>query len=456
MMRGARSTLVMLVLFLALGGYAYFVESERPPASEADANEQAFGFEADDVTELRVVADNGDVTSLARTAGDDGSWSINSPVDVDADDNAASSIVSGLASLEIQRVVEAEPSDLTAFGLSDPAIDVGFRTTDDTVLRHLLIGDATPTGADRYAKTDGGARVFLVASHLESTFNRATFDLRDKTALDFEGPDVNQLVLAADDGTIRLVKGDGRWRMTEPWDARADFGVVEGLVGRIGSAEMQSIERETTDERDAETDPFELDEARVTVTLDLGSASASLLVGGEAPEGTVYARDASRSGLVFTIDASLVADLARAAGAYRDKDLFAFRPFNSSRLEVDRGGNTTAFEKADTADEGGTAWQRVPPGADVDQSAMDDLLAQLSALRAGSFVDVRADTGVDAPLATFRVEFDDGEDVEEVVIIGRTGDDTYGVHGDEPGAAVLDTRAVDEALEALDAVIPES
>ena len=151
-MRGARSTLVMLVLFLALGGYAYFVESERPPASEADANEQAFGFEEDDITELRVVADNGDVTSVARTAGDDGSWSINSPVEVDADDNAASSIVSGLASLEIQRVVEAEPSDLTAFGLSDPAIDVGFRTADDAVLRHLLIGDATPTGADRYAK----------------------------------------------------------------------------------------------------------------------------------------------------------------------------------------------------------------------------------------------------------------------------------------------------------------
>ena len=453
-MRGARSTLVMLVLFLALGGYAYFVESERPPASEADANEQAFGFEEDDIAELRVVADNGDVTSVARTAGDDGSWSINSPVEVDADDNAASSIVSGLASLEILRVVEAEPSDLTAFGLSDPAIDVGFRTADDAVLRHLLIGDATPTGADRYAKTDGSARVFLVASHLESTFNRTTFDLRDKTALDFEGPDVDRLVLATDDGTMRLVKGDGSWRMTEPWDARADFGVVEGLVGRIGSAEMQSIERETTDEEsDADTDPFGLDEARVTVTLDLGSASASLLVGGEAPDGTVYARDAARSGLVFTINAGLVADLARAADAYRDKDLFAFRPFNSSRLEVDRGDNTTAFEKADTADEGGTAWRRVPPGADVDQRAMDDLLAQLSALRAGSFVDERAGTGVDAPLATFRVEFDDGEDV---VLIGRTGDDTYGVHGDEPGAAVLDARAVDEALEALDAVIPES
>lgn len=451
-MRGVRSTLVMLGLFLAVGGYAYFVESGRPPASEADANEQAFGFEADDIAELHVVADNGDVTSLKRATGDDGSWSITSPVEVDADDTTASSIASGLAALEIQRVVEAEPADLAAFGLSDPAIDVGFRTADDTGLQHLLIGDETPTGGDRYAKTADGARVFLVASYLESTFNRTTFDLRDKTMLDFEGPDIDGLVLATADSTIRLAKSDGRWRMAEPWDARADFGVVEGLVGRIGSAEIRSIEREATNEADAESDPFGLDAARVTVTVDLGSASATLLVGGEAPDGTVYARDASRGGLVFTIEAGLVTDLDRPADAYRDKNLFAFRPFSATRLVVDRDGDTATFEKANT-DEGGTAWRRVPSATDVDQSAMDDLLAQLSALRAGSFVDARAGTGVDAPIAAFRVEFDDGEDV---VTVGRTGDDTYGVHGDEPGAAVLDTRAVDEALEALNAVVPES
>ena len=35
-MRGARSTLVLFVAFVALGSYAYFVESERPTREEAD------------------------------------------------------------------------------------------------------------------------------------------------------------------------------------------------------------------------------------------------------------------------------------------------------------------------------------------------------------------------------------------------------------------------------------
>ena len=50
----------MFVLFVALGGYAYFVESERPPASETAPNEQVFDFEADDISSLSLTADGGE------------------------------------------------------------------------------------------------------------------------------------------------------------------------------------------------------------------------------------------------------------------------------------------------------------------------------------------------------------------------------------------------------------
>ena len=63
-MKRLRSTLVLLALFLAIGGYAWFVERERPPASEADANEQAFDVAAGRITDLTVNAANGDVTVL--------------------------------------------------------------------------------------------------------------------------------------------------------------------------------------------------------------------------------------------------------------------------------------------------------------------------------------------------------------------------------------------------------
>ena len=125
-MRGLRSTGIMLVLFLALGSYAYFIESERPPASETDVNEQALDVEQSAIVSLSVTTRNGDDTSLNRDGEED--WTVVEPFMATADNNAVSAIVESLASLEIRRVVEETPSDLSPFGLVQPTVSIGFST----------------------------------------------------------------------------------------------------------------------------------------------------------------------------------------------------------------------------------------------------------------------------------------------------------------------------------------
>lgn len=458
-MRRLRSTLVLLVLFLAIGGYAWFVERERPPASEADAGEEAFDVAAGRITDLTVNAENGDVTVLTRTENEI-DWVLTAPIGTEADDNAATAIATTLAALEVRRVVEEEAADLAPFGLAEPAVSVTFATPDGDPLT-LSVGDETPTGGERYAAV--GGRVILVANFVESTLNRTTFELRDRSILEFTGPDVTSFTVEQGGGTLRFAKAGGNWRIVEPLAARADFGLVEALVGRLGSGEMVAVESESA--ADDALAPFGLDAPRLTAAVEVAGESHTLLVGDENPETTVYARDAAR-GLVFTIDAALVDDLARGADVYREKDLFDFRPFNATALSVLRDGRTFRFEKGpateDTEDEdagedaggGEEAWRRIEPEpAGVERAEMDALLRALSNLRADSFVESRRGTGLDAPLATITATFgDDGE--EERVLVGRSGEVTYAAHGDEPGAAVVDTDAVDDALEALDALDP--
>ena len=457
-MRRLRSTLVLLVLFLAIGGYAWFVERERRPASEADANEQAFDLAAGRITDLTVHAANGDVTVLTRTENEI-DWVVTAPVETEADDNAATAIATTLAALEIRRVVEEDAADLAPFGLAEPTVSVTFATPDGEPLT-LAVGDETPTGGEHYAAA--GNRVILVADFVESTLNRTTFELRDRSILEFTGPDVASLTVEQGDDTLRIAKADNEWSVVEPLAARADFGLVEAMIGRLGSGEMVAIESESAAEGALE--PFGLDTPRLAATVEVGGESHTLLVGDENPASTVYARDAARD-LVFTIDAALVDDLARGADTYREKDLFDFRPFNATSLAVLRNGRTLRFEKGApeeedenaAADAGGEeAWRRVEPEpADIEPPEMDALLRGLSDLRADSFVEDRRGTGLDNPLATVTATFgDDGE--EERVLIGRSGGATYGQHGDEPGAAVLDSDAVDDALEALDALDPNA
>ena len=218
---------MLLVLFLALGGYAYFIESERSPTSEDPPAEQAVDIEADASNSLTVVSDNGDVTEINRADTETTTWSVTAPFSASADGNAASAIANSLASLEINRIVETEATDLSVFGLADPAFSVTFDSENDT--ETLLIGDETPTGSDRYANIGGTNRVFLIASFLESTFNRSSLDLRDRSLLEFTGTDVTGLTIEHESSTLRFSKTDGAWTLVEPVQARGDFGLVEGL-----------------------------------------------------------------------------------------------------------------------------------------------------------------------------------------------------------------------------------
>lgn len=451
-MRGLRSTVLLLVVAIGLGAYIYFVERHRDPASEGEPNEPLFTFEADDVEELAITNSSGATTRLRR---DGDAWQAVSPVETDADDTTVSSIASSLASLETRRVVdsgEEGPVDLEPFGLDQPSLDIGF-TTVDAETRHLLIGDQTPTGSDRYAKLSDGDRVFLIASHLNSTFDKSTFDLRDKTILDFERADLDGLEITSADSRIRFTKDGDDWQLVEPWGVQADFGTVESLLGSLTSGRMRSVEAETADD----LEPFGLSEPHLSVSINTGSASAALHIGDESPGGYRYARDASRP-LVFTVDTALVTSLERDAGEYRRKDLFGFRPFSVTRLEVQRADETIAVEKTSSeSDEEEDTWRQVvPESADLDQDKVNELLRQLSGLRAESFVGARADAGLDDEqvVATVRARFGDDE-TDETVIVWQSGEDTFAVPEGEPGAAKIDSQAFDDAMESLDALHAE-
>ena len=144
-MRGLRSTLVLLVVALGLGGYIFFFERHRP-AGLRRRSRTSSSSTSRRTTSPSCVVDAGRgqaVTELRRT---EGAWVVVAPVQAAADDSATSSIASTLASLEVQRVVEEGPVDLEPFGLAEPALDIGFTLADAEAPRRLLIGEQTPTG----------------------------------------------------------------------------------------------------------------------------------------------------------------------------------------------------------------------------------------------------------------------------------------------------------------------
>ena len=70
-------------------------------------------------------------------------------------------------------------------------------------------------------------------------------------------------------------------------------------------------------------------------------------------------------------------------------------------------------------------------------------------MRATSFVESTAKTGLDKPAMTVSVKFDDGKK-EERVTFGKSDSDVYASRAGQPGAAKVDATDFSESLKAID------
>jgi Domain of unknown function (DUF4340) len=448
-MRGLKTTVGLLVVLGGLFAYIYFVTWKQPAEDTSSKLQKVFaGLQSDKIDEIHVHSESGESTVLKK---DKDGWKITEPLQASAQDSEASGIASALSQLEMARVVDENPASLVDYGLGAPRIEIQFKASGDKDFKTLQIGQKTPAGGNLFAKRGSDKRVFTIPSFQEQTFNRSTFDLRDKTAMKFDRDKVDHIELTADNKTIELAKSDNDWKIVKPVQALSDATATEGLIGKVQSAQMKSIVSENASAADLKK--YGLDKPAGTATFSLGSAKASLLVGGKAPDGSLYAKDASKP-LVMTLDATLLDDFKKGADEYRKKDLFAFRAYDANRIEITRGSQTVAFDKIKGAKpEDEDKWQRAGTGGakpvDADKEKMSVLLAKLESVRATSFADSTAKTGLDSPVMTVYAKFDDGKK-EERVTFGKSGSDVYASRPGEPGAAKVSSTEFDEINKKLD------
>jgi len=444
-MRGLKSTIALFALLIGLGSYIYFVSWKKADSTLTKKDTVFAGLETGQIEELTVTSTRGEVTALKKS-GD--KWQIIKPVETPAADSDVAVVTSAIGQMEINRVVEEKPADLKEYGLDPPRFEVEFKANGGKMSGKVLVGDKTVTSGNLYAKKSDEPRVFLVADYLEGSLNKTTYDLRDKSIVKLERDKVDSLELNAGGKPLQFTKSGSDWSVAKPIAARADFSAVDGLVGRVETAQMKSIV--TEDPKPEDLKKYGLDKPAVTVTIGQGSARAVLAIGGASGTDAVYARDMSKP-LVVTVDKALAEDLKKGLDDFRRKDAFESRAFNATNAEFTRGDQKVAFERVKGQGENATdTWKRVSPSAgDPDKSKVESLLAGLADIRATAFTDSLAKTGLDKPVLTVLIKFDEGKK-EERVSFGRNGSDAYALIPGQPGAGKIEAEKLDEALKALD------
>jgi hypothetical protein len=434
---GLRSTIILLVLAIGLGGYIYFVESERDPAA-ADAKPKAFTeLAADNIEEIRIKNAEGEISHLQRV-GDN--WQLLAPNKADADTGVVGTVTSNLSTLEVQRVVDENPADLKQYGLEPARVDLSFRLKDQKEFQQLLVGDKTPTGGDVFAKRPNEKRVFLISSYLESIFNKSSFDLRNKSVLKFDRAAADRIAVTEGGSTIEFARTGMDWRIAKPIAARADYTAMEGLLTRLSSTFMQKIVTPEATNLAA----YGLDRPALTASVTGGGATANLLIG-RADQGARFAKDSGRPE-IFTVEETLFTELAKDAADYRRKDLFDARSFTANRIEIRRGADMLTFEKSGSGES--EMWKNAA-GQTVDLMKVEELLSRLTNIRAVTF-DTTVPASLKTPNLAVTIRFDTSK--TETVTFGGSGADIVAARADEPGVAKIDSMPYEEAVKAIDAL----
>src|SRR5436309_9568905 len=148
-MRGLKSTIALIVVLAGLGAYIYFVTWKQADTASTSNKEKVFSsVEADKIEDLKVTSSAGDATSLKKSGGE---WQIVQPIAAKADASEVNGITAALSSIEITRVVDENPTCLNDYVLSNPRVEIDFKTGRVMDYRKPLISAKSATGSDLFA-----------------------------------------------------------------------------------------------------------------------------------------------------------------------------------------------------------------------------------------------------------------------------------------------------------------
>jgi len=428
-------TIATLVLAALAVGMYFSNKHEAAKAGKppADAPPKILALNDGDIQKLEIKKKGGEDIVLQRNGA--GKWEIASPIAGRADQEAVSQLVSSVATVNADRVVEEKATGLAQYGLDPPVTEV-IVTTKDGKSRRLLLGDDAPTGGGAYTKVDGDIRVFTVAAYTKTGFDKSAKDLRDKRLLTFDQDKASRIELVSKKQTIEFGRDKDQWQILKPGPYRADGLQVEELVRKLREAKMDPAVSDEDAKNAATAFASGTPVAAVKVTDNTGTQELQV----RKSKDDYYAKSSVVDGF-HKVPTDLGTSLDKGPDDFRNKKLFDFGFTDPNKIELKAGAKSYAFSK------GGEDWWL--SGKKMDNTSVQNFLDKLRDISASKFVD----TGFAAPALELSVTSNEGKRVEKIVL-SKQGSDYVAKRENEPALYQVDGKTVDELEKAAGDVKP--
>ncbi len=178
-MKLPRTTLILILLALGLGGFVYFYEIRGATVREEikEQKQQIFSFAEDDVQSLTVKTKKLTLNLERNPESSNPKWLIKSPTSEPANDAIVSYLLDLLVKGKSDSTLSTPAKQLGEFALDQPQATINI-TLKNQQNHQLILGKPNFNGrflyaqADSAAKPDGNINVLLVSPDFANAVNR--------------------------------------------------------------------------------------------------------------------------------------------------------------------------------------------------------------------------------------------------------------------------------------------
>jgi len=410
-----KTTFFLLVVFLGLLAFIFLFDVKD--VGKEEPGEKLVDLSSDDVEKI-VFKTEEETLTFTKEGEDD--WLLTEPIEAKADKSEVDRIADDFSSLEIDRVVEEEPSDLEKFGIPQKEITLKFKDKEEPV--KVMIGMENPLDQKYFAKREDETRVVLISSTHKTLLEKKVFDFREKSIFKFETDDVKGIKLRSGDIEWEAETQEDDWFLKKPVDSLAKKSDITSLLSSLSDLKAKEfVSEEKTDE---ELEKFMLDAPEHTITLQMPLENRQVVFFIQKTEDKTCATT-SLSPKIIEVEDTILTKLEKNPAEFRDTEVADFYSWEVNKVSLEIGDLSLTVVEDEEEDK----WHfDSTEGEEADKDKIDEFIRKIEALQAEDFIDPplnMAEFGLDPPAAkvTIWTKEDEDRSKEVTVLIGKKLED---------------------------------
>ncbi|MGI8821429.1 MAG: DUF4340 domain-containing protein [Chthoniobacterales bacterium] len=334
----AKTTLVLLVLVVALGVWIKFYESPGPNTEEAKRRAgNVLNFDKAKLEGISI--QNGDDRIELQRA--DQKWRLQTPIQDQADRALIERLLADLEDWQKDDTITAHEMEqkkisLEEYDLVKPKLRL--KLTGKEMPPEIWFGKEAALEGKMYVRFENSKDTFLVRQTVRTDITKKAEEFRDRKLTEITAGQVGRVVLKTPAGEMEMQKQGENWEIVKPLRARGDSQKIGDLIAQVTSARIDQF---VADDH-GDLQPYGLAEPRGSIALfKTDEKEGQTLQIGTAPEGKeqVYARFAPRA-FVYTLPKKIEEVMKKKPADLRDKHLARIDTNNLDRITIEAPDKT--------------------------------------------------------------------------------------------------------------------